>query len=253
VKIEMDSVSNQEYFAWLDRMTNQIGKLVPGAQIVEKENARNSPPLNIAVYYDTADYRILSTGALLRTSCNRITHAFCAFKMTQDAHGVRNDHRHVFDGDEKRTIQMAPSSDAAVAIVKGLLARKDIEHPGTFLERHLGIKPEELEPAIRLEDFRFTFFCWLDKQDALRCSLDRFEVSDLRKPESEREKKPVSEVEIAVYPRIGEDIAHDPRVVQLIRVLSEALCQEFGVKITTDIKYQRSAGALGIHPQRQTR
>lgn len=249
VKIEMDSVSNEDYFAWLDRMTSQIGQRVPGAQIAEKENARNSPPLNIAVYYDTDDYRVLPTGALLRTSCNRITHAFCAFKMAQNAHSVRRDHRYVFAGEEKQTIQQAPTSEAAVAIVKRLLARKDIEHPGTFLERHYGVRGEDLKPAISLDDYRYTFFVWLDKKDALRCSIDRAHVADLRRPEQEREKKPFSEVELAIYPRIDPEVAQDPRVVELIRSLSDSLCQELGVQVTTDIKYQRAARVLGISRQ----
>src|SRR5688572_4644323 len=83
VKVEADNCSNEEYFTWLDDITGEIGDLVPGAKIVEKPDARTSPPLNIAVYYDTNDYDILPTGALLRTSCNRVTHAFCAFKMRQ--------------------------------------------------------------------------------------------------------------------------------------------------------------------------
>ena len=249
VKIEMDRVSNDDYYVWLDHMTVEIGSLVPGAKIVEKETARISPPLNIAVYYDTNDYRILPTGALLRTSCNRITHAFCAFKMAQDTHSVRNDHRFVFSGDEKHTIQTAPTSDAAIAIVKQLLSRKDIVHPGTYLEKHLGIRGEDLEPAICLEDYRYTFFVWLDGKDALRCSIDRFHVSDLRLPELAREKKPVSEVELAIYPRIDPEVAKSKRVVDLIKVLSNSLCEEFGVSITTDIKYQRSARVLGLYKQ----
>lgn len=246
VKIEMDTVSNPDYFAWLDRTTAEIGRLVPGAQIAEKEHARTDPPLNIAVYYDTDDYRILPTGALLRTSCNKITHAFCAFKQAQDAHSVRGDYRYVFDGEEKRTIQLAPTSKEAVAIVSRLLARKDIEHPGTYLERAYGIRGEDLSPAICLEDYRFTFFVWLDREDALRCSIDRFSVVDLRLPESRRERKPVSEVELAIYPHLDPQVARDPRVVKLIEVLADSLCGEFGVRITKDIKYQRSARVLGI-------
>lgn len=247
VKIEMDSVSNEEYYSWLDQMTAKIGSIIPGAKIAEKEHARQSPPLNIAVYYDTDDYKILKTGALLRTSCNKITHAFCAFKMAQDEHSVRRDHRYVFDGEEKRTIQNAPTSKEAVAIVRRLLSRKDIEHPGTFLERHYGIRGEDLRPALSLDDYRYTFFVWLDGKDALRCSIDRFFVADLRLPEHEQVKKPVSEVELAIYPRIDPVVARDERVVDLIRVLSDSLCQQFGVKVTTDIKYQRSAKVLGIY------
>jgi hypothetical protein len=246
VKIIMDSVSNEEYFAWLDRRIHDIGEKVPGAQIAEKENARLSPPLNTAVYYDTDDYQILPTGALLRTSCNKITHAFCAFKMAQDDHSVRKDHRYVFAGEEKATIQSAPTSPEAVAIVKRLLVRKDIEHPGTFLERYYGIHGEDLTPVLSLDDYRYTFFVWLDKQDALRCSIDRATVANLRLPEGKREKKPVSEVELAIYPRVAPAVARDPRVVQIIQALSQSLCREFGVAITTDIKYQRAAKVLGI-------
>jgi len=249
VKIEMDSVSNEEYYAWLDEMIETIGSIVPGAKIVEKENARNSPPLNTAVYYDTEDYRVLPTGALLRTSCNKITHAFCAFKKAQDEHSVRRDHRHVFSGEEKQTIQNDPTSKEAVAIVSRLMARKDIDHPGTYLEKHYGIRGEDLIPAICLDDYRYTFFVWLDRKDALRCSIDRAFVSNLRLPEQERERKPVSEVELAIYPRISPEVAQDPRVVDLIKTLSDSLCQKFGVKITTDIKYQRAAKALGIYKQ----
>jgi hypothetical protein len=247
VKIEMDDVTNDEYFAWLDRRIRDIGDAVPGAQIAEKEHARTSPPLNTAVYYDTEDYRILPTGALLRTSCNRITHAFCAFKLAQDDHSVRRDHRYVFDGEEKRTIQQAPTSPEAVAIVQRLLARKDVEHPGTFLERHYGIDPEELFPALALDDLRYTFFVWLDRRDALRCSIDRYEVWDLRLPEDERKRRPVSEVELAIYPRIEPEIAQDERVVDLIQTLSDSLQRDFDVPVTTDIKYQRAAKALGIY------
>lgn len=246
VKVEMDEVSNEAYYAWLDRTHSCIGSWVKGASIAEKPGARLSPPLNVAVYYDTPDYRILPTGALLRTSCNRITHAFCAFKLSQDEHSVRNDHRYVFDGEEKRTIQLAPASKEAVAVVKRLLARTDIEHPGTFLSRHLGIDPTLLLPAVCLEDYRYTFFVWLDGHDALRCSIDRFHVSDLRLPEWARERKPISEVELAVYPRIDPEIAKSPRVVELIDVLARSLCDTFGVHVTTDIKYQRAARHLGI-------
>lgn len=247
VKIEMDSVSNEEYYAWLDRMKEALPRIVRGAEIAEKEGARSAPPLNTAVYYDTADHRILGTGALLRTSCNKVTHAFCAFKLAQDERSVRRDHRYVFEGEEKRVIQRDPTSDEAVSVVKRLLSRADIEHPGTFLERHYGINGTELAPAIVLDDYRFTFFVWLDKKDALRCSIDRAFVSDLRLPAGERVKKPMSEVELAIYPRISPAIAEDGRVVELISVLAGALCRELGVKITTDIKYQRAARALGFY------
>ena len=251
VKIEMDAVPQEDYYAWLDRMTTEIGQRVPGAQIAEKENARNTPPLNVAVYYDTPDYRVLPTGALLRTSCNRITHAFCAFKMEQDENSVRRDHRHVFEGSEKESIQEDPTSDKSVAIVKNLLSRTDIEHPGSLLSDHYGIDPTLLEPALALEDLRYTFFAWLDGRDALRCSIDRATVYDLRLPPEERKRVPFSEVELAIYPRIPADVANDPRVVGIIRELRGALCSEFGVNVTREIKYQRAARALRISaPQR---
>ena len=253
VKIEMDSVSNPDYYAWLDEMTSKIGTLVPGAKIAEKDHARVSPPLNIAVYYDTHDYKILPTGALLRTSCNKITHAFCAFKMTQDEHSVRNDHRYVFAGEEKTTIQSDPTTDASVTIVRRLLSRKDIEHPGTCLERCIGVHPQTLFPAICLEDYRYTFFVWLNGKDALRCSIDRFHVYDLRIPVSVRQKKPISEVELAIYPRIDEVTAKSPLVVEMINVLADSLCKTFGVSITTEIKYQRSARALGLWQSENSR
>jgi hypothetical protein len=246
IKIKMDTVSNPSYFKWLDRMTVEIGENVPGAQIAEKETARTAPPLNTAVYYDTVDYQILPTGALLRTSCNRITHAFCAFKRAQDGHNVRRDHRYVFEGEEKRTIQEDPTSNDAVAIVRRLLARKDIQHPGTYLEQSHGIRGEDLWPSICLDDYRYTFFVWLDQRDALRCSIDRAHVRDLRIPKRDREIRPFSEVELAIYPRIDPSVARDPRIVQLFHVLSASIQKEFGVSITRDIKYQRAAQTLGV-------
>lgn len=139
VKIEMDTVSNEDYFAWLDRMADEIGSRVPGAQIAEKEDSRIVPLLNTAVYYGTSNYALLPTGSLLRTSCNRITHAFCAFKLVQDKHSVRRDYRYVFADEEKRAIQIVPTSEKSVGIVRRLLARTDIEHPGTYVQRYYGI------------------------------------------------------------------------------------------------------------------
>jgi hypothetical protein len=247
VKVEMDSVPNQEYYAWLDCRKSDIARYIPGAEIAEKPNARISPPLNTAVYYDTADYRLLPTGALLRTSCRIDTHAFCAFKQAQDEHSVRQDHRHVFQGDEKRIIQTAPTSPEAVAIVMTLLSRTNIRHPGTYLQECYGIDPTALTPAICLDDYRSHFFVWLDKKDALRCSLDRASVRNLRLSELDQQKEPISEVELAIYPRIQPDVARDPRVVRLIAFLGDSLCREFGVQITRDIKYQRGAKVLGIY------
>lgn len=246
VKIEMDAVSNDDYFGWLDTTAARISTQVHGAQIAEKPGAREAPPLNVAVYYDTPGRDILPTGSLLRTSCNRITHAFCAFKLANDTHNVRRDHRYVFDGDRKRTIQADPTSDESVAIVASLLARTDIEHPGTHLRRHYGIDPTSLIPTIGLDDLRYTFFAWLDGRDALRCSIDRAMVYDLRPDGDRRRRVPVSEVEIAVYPRIAADVAADPRLVALIDVLSRSLRERFDVALTTQIKYQRATAALGL-------
>jgi hypothetical protein len=246
VKIAMDSVSNQDYYAWLDDRIATIGSVVSGAKIAEKPDARVSPPLNTAIYYDTAGYDVLPSGALLRTSCNRITHAFCAFKAPVDQGHVRRDYRYVFSGHEKRMIQQAPDSPEAVAVVKRLLARDDIEHPGTHLRQRYGIDPQSLEPAIRLDDYRFTFFVWLDGKDALRCSMDRFDVSNQRLPEASRAHEILAEVELSIYPRIDAKTASDPRVLVLVGELSDSLCNRFGVSVTRLIKYQRSAQALGI-------
>ena len=245
-KIPMDGVSNDAYYAWLDEMTGSIGQIIPGAEIAEKPHAREAPPLNTAIYYDTPDRRILPTGALLRTSCNKITHAFCAFKMAEDGGSVRKDHRYVFEGDEKRAIQTEPDGPAAVAIVTNLLRRSDIDHPGTFLEAAHGIRGIDLSPSIRLDSLRYTFFAWLDRQDVLRCSIDRYEVQDLRIPASERVRLPVVEVELAVYPRIGKAIARDRRATALLAALSDSLCARFSTTVTREIKYQRAAHALGI-------
>jgi hypothetical protein len=246
VKIPMDSVSNEDYYSWLDEMIARIGSIVPGAEIAEKRRARTSPPLNTAIYYDTPDYQILPTGALLRTSCNKITHAFCAFKAPADDHRVRRDHRYVFQGSEKLTIQQAPDSPEAVALVRRLLARDDIQHPGVYLRQTCGIDPEAAEPTIRLDDYRFTFFAWLDGRDALRCSMDRFDVSDLRLTEATRTRERLAEVELSIYPRVALEVVRDPRMLALIGMLSNSLCETFQTSPTSQIKYQRSARALGI-------
>jgi len=244
VKIEMDPVSNEEYFEWLDRAAVRIGHIVPGAQIAEKENVRVEPTLNTTVYYDTVDYQILASGALLRTSCNVITHAFCTFKDARDERGVRRDHRHVFSGDEKRTIQLAPVSDEAVAIVRRLLTSNRPDNPAIVLAARHGIKGEDLSPAIRIDNYRYTFYVWLERRDALRCSLDRADVTNLR-PHGLKKGK-FSEVELSIYPRIDPEVAQDRRVIDLMEVLSDSLRKQFGVQITTDIKYQRGAASLGI-------
>jgi hypothetical protein len=246
-KVIMDHVTNEDYFGWLDWMASAIGQFVRGAKIAEKSTARTTPPLNTAVYYDTAVYSLLPTGALLRTSCNVVTHAFCAFKMAEDQGHVREDHRYVFDGDEKATIQRAPASPEAVTIVKRLLARTDIEHPGTFLHRLYAIQGVDLSPAILLDDHRFTFFVWLDGRDALRCSIDRATVRDLRGQATAAKTASFGEVEIAIYPRVSPEIAGDPRVVEVMALLTNKLCEQFGTATTSAIKYQRAAEALAIH------
>lgn len=248
VKIEMDDVEQDAYYRWLDERTADVTAAVPGTAIAEKPRAREQPSLNTAIYYDTPDYDILPTGALLRTSCNMITHAFSAYKAPETAAGVRGDHRHVFADQEKATIQQAPSSPEAVSIVRSLMARSDINHPGTYLREQIGIDPTALVPAIMLESYRFTFFAWVDGKDALRCSIDRYFVQDLRKDEP-RERLPISEVELAIYPRISEEIARDRRTVDLLAFLGESLCYTFDTAATNQIKYQRSATALGISPR----
>jgi hypothetical protein len=242
-KIDMDTVSDDQYFAWLDSMIDSIGNLVNGAEIAEKPDARSNPPLNTAVYYDTEDYALLGTGSLLRTSCNKITHAFCAFKLARNDEGVRKDHRYMFAGDEKKLIQDDPTQPAAAALVRDVLGRDSEATPGPYLYEHYGITPEMVSPVLRLDNYRYGFYVWLDKKDALRCSLDRASVTGLRHPD--REGK-FSEVELAVYPRISEDVASDPRVQQLMAVLSNSLKETFGVETTRMIKYQRAASVLGL-------
>lgn len=245
-KVEMDHVSNESYYVWLDDEKKAVGRAVRGAEIVEKADARENPPLNTAIYYDTENLDILPTGALLRTSCNKITHAFCAFKGQEDKYGVRRDNRHVFDGEEKRTIQQDPSNSKAVDIVKSLMARTDIDHPGCHLERETGIDPTALYPALLLDDLRYTFYVWLDKKDCLRCSIDRAQVRSLREGVGNPDYVPVVEVEIAIYPRISDEVARDPRVAELIDYLTNSLVSRFDTRVTKMIKYQRSAEALGM-------
>lgn len=246
VKIAMDSVSNEDYYAWLDDMIATVGSMVSEAEIAEKPDARVSPSLHTAIYFDTLDFRILPTGALLRATCNKFTHAYCTFKAPADSHHIRRDQRYVFSGHDKAALQQDPESPEAIAIVKRLLARTDIEHPGTQLRTRYGIDPESLDPTIRLDDHRFTFFVWIDGRDALRCSLDRFEASNLRRPEAARDRKWLAEVELSIYPRIDPEMAGDPRVQEAIDRLAVSLCDRFGVSVISLIKYQRSARALGM-------
>lgn len=246
VKIDMDDVDDKEYFEWLDKVIEEVPQEIPNTTFLEKEGVRYVPPLNTAVYYDTKDYKLLPTGALLRTSCNVITHAFCAFKMPEDAGGNRLDRRHVFEGEKKKVIQQAPYSDEAVAIVKDLLGRTDIEHPGTFLKQEFNISAQELSPAMILFGNRSTFFVRVDDMDVLRCSIDRSNVMNYRTDIEGKNKKPFREVELSIYPRIQEIISKDPRVIELINYLSNSLIETFKTKVIYDIKYQRGAKKLGI-------
>lgn len=247
IKLELDSaIQNSDYYAWLDAMTMRIGTLVPGAEIAEKTYARTEPRMNIGVYYDTNDRRLLRLGAVLRTTCNKKTHAFCAFKKALDESGVRRDHRHIFEGDEKVIIQNHPTAPEAIAIVKRLLARTDIEHPGRHLLQCYGIRGDELTPSICIERCIRPFFVWLDKKDALRCTMDRANVFDLRVPFAAQDKKLFTEVELPLYPRIEPAVARDARVLDLIRVISESLHDEFGANLITENKYQRAAKILNI-------
>ena len=92
VKLDFSSTTGDpEYYDWLDHMILDIGRLVPGAEIAEKSYARAEPRLNTGVYYDTLDYRLLNGGMVLRTTCNKKTHAFCAFKLDEDERNVRRD------------------------------------------------------------------------------------------------------------------------------------------------------------------
>lgn len=246
VKIETDTVSIKNYYEWLDKQTNNIRERTMGVQIIEKPDARLSPPLNTAVYYDTDDYKLLPTGSLLRTSCNKVTHAFCAFKLAEAPGGVRADHRYVFSGAEKATIQADPTSVQSVSIVLGLLQRVDIEHPGTFLKKYYWVTGDQVSPAICLADYRYTFYATLEGEDILRCSYDKYTVTALRLAPADRIEKQISEVELAIYPRIKPEIAGDPRVTNLIDELATSLCDEFGVSRTKEIKYQRAAKKLGL-------
>lgn len=246
VKVDMDNVSDADYFAWLDDMYAQAGSNVKGMRLLEKEGVRDKPPMNTAVYYDTADYRLLPTGALLRTSCSILTHAFCAFKMSEDDHGNRLDRRHVFEGEEKRTIQVGPYSDEAIAIVKRLLSRTDIDHPGVFLRDKYDITADDLSPAVVLRGHRSTFYVLIDDYDVLRCSIDRSTVFDYRRDRELQHSKSFREVEISIYPRIPAEISGDPRALESIKYLVGTLTERFDKKIIYDIKFQRAANALGI-------
>jgi hypothetical protein len=241
-----NDVNDIEYYQWLDEMIGRLGEIVPGGAIVEKDDARTEPRYNAGVYYDTADYRLLHGRMVLRTTCNPKTHAFCAFKYGQDENHVMRDHRYIFEGAEKLAIQQSPTSEESVAIVKGLLRREDIMHPGIVLGQATGITANELTPAALLIQSRKTFYVLLDGDDALRCSLDRVTVTDLRVPPEERVEKHFTEAEVPVYPRIKEHVAHDPRVEWLISTLSGSLIDRFGANVIQESKYQRAAAVLGM-------
>lgn len=251
VKIDMNGISDDEYFAWLDDVIREAVRLFPGVRFLEKADVRGNPPLNTAVYYDTADWKLQPTSALLRTSCNKLTHAFCAFKMPEDEQGNRLDRRHVFEGPEKLQIQNAPYSKESIAIVKRLLARTDIEQPGTFLKLEYGISSDDVSPAVVLFGHRSTFYVRLDEYDVLRCSIDRSDVMDYRNDPNGSAMKAFREVEVSVYPRIRPEMARDSRIIPLIQYLSESLTTRFAKTVIHAIKYQRAAMALGVsglHP-----
>lgn len=251
VKIDLMAVPVQRYFAWLDDMKDRLPRLISGAEIAEKPNARVSPILNTGVYYDTDDYLVVQTGSLLRTTC-AVTHAFCAFKLADDGKHVRKDHRYVFQGRERRVIQGAPASSEAVAIVRQLLARTDIEHPGTYLHRYHDIDPTTVTPSILVKRHISSFWVWLDKRDALRCSIDRVYVSNLREPEDQRRLRYFRELELMIYPHVEPAVARDPRLVGVIELLTASLQEELDASVTKEIKYQRGARALGLYPVRPT-
>lgn len=247
IKVDMNNVKDQQYFEWLDDMTRILPEKIKGSRILEKEGVRDKPPVNTAVYYDTEDYKLLPTGSLLRTSCSILTHAFCAFKLAEDENGNRLDRRHVFQGEEKKTIQHRPYSDEAINIVKKLLSRQDIEQPGTFLKQEFNITSDQLSPAIVLFGSRSTFFVRLDEYDVLRCSIDRSDIADYRKDSECKDRKNFRECEISIYPRISREISSDPRVIDLIKFLSTSLQERFNTDIIYDIKYQRGAKLLGLY------
>lgn len=247
VKLEFSNeVSNQVYYRWLDGMIDRIGQLVEGAEIAEKSYARKEPRLNTGVYYDTKDHRLLREGLVLRTTCNIKTHAFCAYKQSENADRIRRDCRYSFDGEAKRTIQTTPTSKESQEFVKQLLAREDIEHPGIYLKKETGISGEDLTPALCIEQYRHPFFVWLNKKDALRCSMDRVQAYNLRVSENERQRIAFSEIELPLYPHLEEEVAKDPRVNQLIQTLSDALRARFDIDFIFDSKYQRAAKLLNI-------
>ncbi|PQQ29130.1 hypothetical protein [Photorhabdus hindustanensis] len=248
VKVFANHITDEQYYQWLDSVPAELASKFPTAEFKERDWVRDNPPLNTAIYYDTKNYDILPTGALLRTSCSKLTHAFCAFKMPEDETGNRLDRRHVFEGKEKTEIQNNPSGEKAVSIVKNLITRKDIEQPGTFLEKTFGINPSEIYPAMILKGYRTTFYVLIDDYDVLRCSIDRSSVFDIRGEvdiEDDNNWKKFREVEISLYPRMDDAIKNDLRVIQLIQDIRDSLVSRFNTHVIYDIKYQRGMKLLG--------
>jgi hypothetical protein len=241
-----EDVSDDDYYMWLDSRISDIGRSVVGGSIIERETARLSPRKNSGVYYDTASLTLLGRDMVLRTTSNPRTHAFCAFKLGEDSAGVRRDHRHIFDGEDKTVIQNDPSGPAAVAAVKRLLFREDIMHPGRIMREMTGIEPDDVFPVISLIQYRRTFYVLLDGRDALRCSLDRAEVRLLRDIPSSRADGTFSEVEVPIYPRIAQEVAQDPRLSLMIGALCDSLIAEFGCRLTTLSKYRRGMQTIGL-------
>jgi len=240
-----DDVSNESYYAWLDGVIADIGVKVPGAEIAEKVAEREQPRRNSGVYYDTEAYDLLHGNMVLRTTSNPKTHAFCAFKLGEDKEGVRRDHRYVFEGEDKRTIQFGPTSPEAAAVVRRLLASDHMIQPGTVMLEMASISGESLSPALSVIQDRRTFYVWLDGQDSLRCSLDRASVAALR-PEIQPRVGSFSEVELAIFPRISAEIMKDRRTSNLISCIAQSLAEHFEVRRIIDSKYRRAAYLLGL-------
>jgi hypothetical protein len=246
VKIECPpELPIKRYDDWLDKETQTIGKYVSGAKMLEKVDDRLDPRKNTGVYYDSVDYALLDNHSVLRTTSNPKTHAFCAFKRGIDADGIRRDHRYVFDGPDKVTIQSGPTSDEAFEVVKRLLRRSDVDHPGRYLKEVTGLDGDELSRSVLLVQYRRTFYVLIDERDALRCSLDLVETSNLRIPEP-RPTIRFNEVELAIFPRIDARTATDPRVDEAIAHLSQSVRSAFGGVMTLESKYRRAAGYLMV-------
>jgi hypothetical protein len=247
LKLDFDNTtSDAVYYDWLDEMISHIGQTVRGASILEKTGDRVEPRRNTGVYYDTQDYRLLAANMVLRTTSNPKTHAFCAFKLGEDKEHIRRDHRYVFDGDEKKVIQREPTSRKAEAVVKRLLSRTDIVQPGVYLNELTGISGSELKQSLCLAQYRRTFYVLLDGCDALRCSLDRVDVCNLRMQPSDIEWLHFSEVEVPIYPRITAEVSRDARLMELIDAISQSLQERFGACIIDDSKYRRAAMISGL-------